>query len=58
MTENIKIIPESCLASVMVSADVKEQFAIRFMCWCEENKGWIDNYSNEEKMIIFKKEVN
>lgn len=35
---------QSCQTPVMVSADVKEKFAIRFMCWCEENKGWINNY--------------
>jgi len=31
-------------------------FAIDFMCWCEENKGWIQKYSNEEKIKIFKKQ--
>jgi len=29
-------------------------FAISFMCWCEENKVWIENYSNKEKITIYK----
>jgi hypothetical protein len=33
-----------------------DDFAIDFMCWCEENKGWINSYSNKEKLNIFKKE--
>ena len=30
--------------------------SIQFMCWCEENKGWIARYSNKQKLEIFKKE--
>ena len=37
---------------------IAETFAIEFMCWCEENKGWISKYTNEQKMIIYKNEIN
>ncbi len=30
--------------------------SIQFMCWCEENKGWIARYSNKQKLEMFKKE--
>lgn len=49
--------PQCVQTSVMVSADLNEKFAINFMCWCEENKEWINGYSNKEKIKIFKKET-
>lgn len=48
--------PQLRQTAVVGSAVDKEQFAINFMCWCEENKGWINSYSNKQKIIIFKKE--
>lgn len=33
-----------------------DEIAEDFMCWCEENKGWINNYSSREKIVLFKRE--
>lgn len=35
-----------------------DEIAEGFICWCEENKGWIDKYSIRQKLVIFKRERN
>ena len=33
-----------------------DEIAEDFMCWCEENKGWINDKSNRQKIALFKRE--
>ena len=35
-----------------------EEIGEDFLCWCEENKGWIEKYSVRQKMLLFKRERN
>lgn len=35
-----------------------DEIAEDFMCWCEENKGWINDQSNRQKIVLFKRERN
>jgi len=33
-----------------------DEIAEEFMCWCEENKVWINDQSNRQKIALFKRE--
>lgn len=35
-----------------------DEIAEDFMCWCEDNKGWINDQSNRQKIALFKRNRN